>query len=451
MSDVTRLLDAAAAGDRTAAAELLPLVYDELRGSPPPGWRPSGRATRSSHRPGPRGVPAARRPADAVGGTTAATSSPPRPRPCAASWSTTPAARRRRKRGGGRRPGRPRRRARAATRDDRPARPGRGPHPAGGRGPGRGRVVELRQFAGLGHEEVGRRPGRHGLRGPAEVGVRPRLAPRRPGRLNRPTFFDSPAGRTCAWMGRRHAGGPPVPRRPEPRPSRVPAAPASRRPGRPGRRPRPALRPDTGRPPAGRGAARAPTTEPDSLLDRAGPAPCRRHRPASAGRTPRRPRPPPRPAEARRDRHRRPVQAAARRSARAAWAPSGWPSRREPVKRLGRREAHQAGDGLAGGAGPVRGRAAGPGPDGPPATSPRCSTAARPTTGRPFFVMELVKGVPLTEYCDARRLTRPRPAGAVRAGLLGRAARPPEGGHPPRPQAVQRPGRPSTTASRSRR
>jgi RNA polymerase sigma factor (TIGR02999 family) len=31
MSDVTRILDAAAAGDPTAAAELLPLVYDELR------------------------------------------------------------------------------------------------------------------------------------------------------------------------------------------------------------------------------------------------------------------------------------------------------------------------------------------------------------------------------------------------------------------------------------
>jgi RNA polymerase sigma factor (TIGR02999 family) len=31
MTEVTRLLDAAAAGDRKAAAELLPLVYDELR------------------------------------------------------------------------------------------------------------------------------------------------------------------------------------------------------------------------------------------------------------------------------------------------------------------------------------------------------------------------------------------------------------------------------------
>ncbi|MBY0459824.1 MAG: RNA polymerase subunit sigma, partial [Gemmataceae bacterium] len=31
MSEVTRLLDAAVAGDRRAAADLLPLVYDELR------------------------------------------------------------------------------------------------------------------------------------------------------------------------------------------------------------------------------------------------------------------------------------------------------------------------------------------------------------------------------------------------------------------------------------
>src|SRR5437588_7893346 len=31
MADVTRLIDAAAAGDPRAAAELLPLVYDELR------------------------------------------------------------------------------------------------------------------------------------------------------------------------------------------------------------------------------------------------------------------------------------------------------------------------------------------------------------------------------------------------------------------------------------
>ena len=34
MSEVTRLLDAAMAGDRRAAADLLPLVYDELRKLP---------------------------------------------------------------------------------------------------------------------------------------------------------------------------------------------------------------------------------------------------------------------------------------------------------------------------------------------------------------------------------------------------------------------------------
>jgi hypothetical protein len=31
MSDVTRLIEAAAAGDRNAAADLMPLLYDELR------------------------------------------------------------------------------------------------------------------------------------------------------------------------------------------------------------------------------------------------------------------------------------------------------------------------------------------------------------------------------------------------------------------------------------
>ena len=40
----------------------------------------------------------------------------------------------------------------------------------------------------------------------------------------------------------------------------------------------------------------------------------------------------------------------------------------------------------------------------------------------------------------AHRLPVRRPAGAVRAGLPGGAARPPEGDHPPRPQARQRAG-----------
>ena len=46
-------------------------------------------------------------------------------------------------------------------------------------------------------------------------------------------------------------------------------------------------------------------------------------------------------------------------------------------------------------------------------------------TGRPFFVMEYVKGVPITEYCDAA--TQHSSAAVVRAGLSGRSTRPSEG------------------------
>ena len=68
--------------------------------------------------------------------------------------------------------------------------------------------------------------------------------------------------------------------------------------------------------------------------------------------------------------------------------------------------------------------------------------------GRPYFVMELVQGVPITDVLRRAPADAPPAAGAVRAGLPGGPARPPEGGHPPRPQAVQRPGRGATTASR---
>ncbi len=39
--------------------------------------------------------------------------------------------------------------------------------------------------------------------------------------------------------------------------------------------------------------------------------------------------------------------------------------------------------------------------------------------GRPFFVMELVKGMPITEYCDAFKLSLKERAGAVHPGLPG--------------------------------
>ena len=72
----------------------------------------------------------------------------------------------------------------------------------------------------------------------------------------------------------------------------------------------------------------------------------------------------------------------------------------------------------------------------------RVLDAGSTDSGRPFFVMELVKGVPITEYCDQRKLTPRAAPGAVRPGLPGDPARPPEGHHPSRHQAVQRAGGP---------
>ena len=53
----------------------------------------------------------------------------------------------------------------------------------------------------------------------------------------------------------------------------------------------------------------------------------------------------------------------------------------------------------------------------------RVLDAGTTADGRPFFVMELVKGIPITEYCDQHHLDLPRPARAVPPGLLGGAAR----------------------------
>ncbi len=62
-------------------------------------------------------------------------------------------------------------------------------------------------------------------------------------------------------------------------------------------------------------------------------------------------------------------------------------------------------------------------------------------SGRPYFVMELVKGIPITQYCDEQRLSTARASGAVRAGAAGRPARASKGDHPPRSQTVQCSGR----------
>ena len=55
--------------------------------------------------------------------------------------------------------------------------------------------------------------------------------------------------------------------------------------------------------------------------------------------------------------------------------------------------------------------------------------------GRPYFVMELVQGMPITEFCDRQQLTIPRAAGIVRHGLPGRAACASERRDPPRSEA----------------
>ena len=60
--------------------------------------------------------------------------------------------------------------------------------------------------------------------------------------------------------------------------------------------------------------------------------------------------------------------------------------------------------------------------------------------GHPYFVMEYVPGLPITEYCDKHRLTDERATGIVYAGLRRRAARASESDHSPRFEAVERAG-----------
>ncbi len=79
----------------------------------------------------------------------------------------------------------------------------------------------------------------------------------------------------------------------------------------------------------------------------------------------------------------------------------------------------------------------------------RVLDAGATDSGRPYFVMELVRGIPITDYCDSDSNLSTRGApGAVHEGLPGGAARAPERHHPPRPQTHQRPGHGASTGSR---
>ena len=135
-------------------------------------------------------------------------------------------------------------------------------------------------------------------------------------------------------------------------------------------------------------------------------------------------------------------------SAKGAWAWSGWPSRRAPSA-AGRAQGHQAGHGHRPGHRPVRGRAPGAGDDGPSRHRQGLRRRHDRQAGRPYFVMELV-----TRRCRSpttateSTLPLPRAAGAVRPGLPRRVQHAHQkGDHPPRPQAVERPGRRFTTST----
>ncbi len=123
-------------------------------------------------------------------------------------------------------------------------------------------------------------------------------------------------------------------------------------------------------------------------------------------------RPPPRPAADRRraavtrtPRHgHRPVQAAgADRRGRLRRRLHGRADAAGPPQ--GRPEGPQAGHGHAAGGRPLRGRAAGPGAHGPPQHRQGLRRRHHRRRAGPYFVMELVQGVPITEFCDQNHLT----------------------------------------------
>ena len=103
-------------------------------------------------------------------------------------------------------------------------------------------------------------------------------------------------------------------------------------------------------------------------------------------------------------------------------------------------EDHQAGHGHAAGHRPLRGRAAGPGADGPSQHRQGPRRRRRPSRAGRTSSWSWSAACRSPSTATRTSLTHPRAAGAVRARLPGGAARPPEGDHPPRPQAVERAG-----------
>ena len=70
----------------------------------------------------------------------------------------------------------------------------------------------------------------------------------------------------------------------------------------------------------------------------------------------------------------------------------------------------------------------------------RVLDAGATESGRPYFVMELVRGMPITEYCDQQQLSTAERLQLFMKVCACRPARASERHHPSRPQADQHPG-----------
>jgi len=65
--------------------------------------------------------------------------------------------------------------------------------------------------------------------------------------------------------------------------------------------------------------------------------------------------------------------------------------------------------------------------------------AGTTNTGRPYFVMELVRGIKITEYCDQNNLSTKERLDLFIKVCQAIQHAPPEGHHPPRHQALEHP------------
>ena len=113
-----------------------------------------------------------------------------------------------------------------------------------------------------------------------------------------------------------------------------------------------------------------------------------------------------------------------RRSAKGAWASSGWPSRRAGPPSWRSRSSSRAWTRRQVLARFEAERQALAMMDHP--NIAKVLDAGMTDQGRPYFVMELVKGVPITEYCDEQHLPVRERLKLFVAGLPGGAARPSE-------------------------